>query len=142
MVQAFWKNLCQFVIMLKGHLPYNQSITYIYLCEVKDVHSPNNLYANICDSFVWNQQKLKTGQLCFNCETNKQNVLHPYSGIQLWNTSEQLNNTRNDLKESQIGKKNNKKALYCMIQFSWLSYKHKTIETENKSMAILGKHCL
>lgn len=52
---------------------------------------------------------------------------------------------------SQIGKSQNKKALYCMIQFTWLSYehklfwlsyKHKTVVTENKPMAILGRQCL
>lgn len=116
------------------HLTHDQLILllYIYLCGGGGgggAYTPSNLHANTYNSFVFHQQKLKQANCALTAESiNKMcsiQTMDYNSGIQMNGLIHAKVWVNLKLKEAKI-----KKTSYCVIQFIWLSYAHKTVGTE------------
>lgn len=142
---AILENILSISYKVKSALnPWSINPTTIYLSmweKKKKACTPSNLHANTYNSFVFHQQKLKTGQLCFNCGTNKQNVFHPNNGLRLRNTNERTN-ICNSMSKSQIERSQNKKD-FILCDSIYLTFLHtENCRVRTNQWQYQGRHCL
>ena len=145
LVLLLWKTVWRFLTMLNTQLPYS---TPRFIHQRLKTSTPIHPYTPIHSRASHRSQKMKTAQIPIKGWTDKQHVVHPYTGAVLFSHQKELStyNMDESQKNMMLSERSQTwKVIYCRVSFIRNNQNRWPIEREGRQGLLgfgMGNICL